>query len=47
MARKPLAKVRPMSDLTSIWLTPGRRYSTGSSMVMMRRLTALIALRKQ
>ena len=33
--RKPAAKVRPALGLTCTWLMPGRRYSTGSSTVMM------------
>ena len=41
--RRPVAKVRPALRLTPIWLTPLRRYSTGSSMVTMWRLTSLIS----
>ena len=40
--RSPRAKVRPAFSLTWIWLMPRRWYSTGSSMVMMLRLTSLM-----
>ena len=42
--RRPPAKVRPAFGFTWIWLTPGSWYSTGSSIVMMLRSGALIAL---
>ena len=38
MCRRPFAKLNPISGFTSICDTPGSRYSTGSSMVMMRPL---------
>ena len=41
--RRPAANVRPARRLTPIWLIPSRRYSTGSSIVMMLRSTALIS----
>ena len=47
MCRKPVAKVRPISGFTSICETPGSLYSTGSSMVMIRRWTELIALKNE
>ena len=46
MCRRPLAKLNPISGFTSICDTPGSRYSTGSSMVMMRRCTELMLVRK-
>ena len=47
MWRRPFAKVRSISGFTSICETPGIRYSTGSSIVMMRRWTELMLLKKQ
>ena len=41
--RSPAAKVRPARRLTPIWLIPSRRYSTGSSIVMIFFSTALIS----
>ncbi len=41
------AKVKSISGFTSICKTPASLYSTGSSIVMMRRCTELIVLRKQ
>ena len=46
MWRKPIANVSPISGRTAIWLMPLSSYSTGSSMVMMRLWTELIALKK-
>ena len=43
--RRPMAKVRPISGRTAIWLMPLSSYSTGSSIVMMRLCTELIVLR--
>ncbi len=43
--RRPMAKVRPISGRTAIWLMPFNSYSTGSSIVMMRLCTELIVLR--
>ena len=34
-ARSPLANVKPALSLVWPWLTPGRAYSTGSSIVTM------------
>src|SRR5438477_5724265 len=45
--RRPRANVKSISGFTSICNTPGNLYSTGSSIVMMRRETELIVLRKQ
>ena len=44
--RKPIANVSPMSERTAIWLMPFNSYSTGSSIVMMRFVTELMALKK-
>ena len=47
IARSPVAKVRPVRSETWIWLTPARRYSTGSSIVVSvfsgERTSAMIA----
>ncbi len=47
MERRALAKVRPISDLTAICMTPVSLFSTGSSTVTMRRSGWLISLRKE
>jgi hypothetical protein len=47
MCRRPSANVKSISGFTSICKTPGNLYSTGSSIVMMRRETELIVLKKQ
>ena len=44
--RRADAKVRPISARVCIWLAPGTSYSTGSSMVTMRRSGELILRRK-
>ena len=43
--RNPIANVSPISGRTAIWLMPFNSYSTGSSIVMMRLWTELIALK--
>ena len=43
--RSAEAKVRPAFGLTCTWFTPGRRYSTGSSTVMMLTSGRLTTLR--
>ena len=40
--RRPLAKLRPIFGLTSIWPTPASWISTGSSIVMMFLSVALM-----
>ena len=47
MWRKPRANVKSISGFTSICRMPGSLYSTGSSIVIMRRETELMVLRKQ
>ena len=47
MERKPLAKVKPISDLTAICMTPGSLFSTGSSIVTMRVSEVFTSLRKE
>ena len=42
--RSPVAKSSPALRFTCIWLIPSSRYSTGSSIVMILRSTALISL---
>ena len=43
--RRPSAKVTPACSLIWIWLTEGRTYSTGSSIVMMLRSVGLMSPR--
>ena len=46
MLRSAVAKVRSISGFTAIWMTPSSLFSTGSSIVTMRRSLTLRLLRK-